>query len=228
MKNITLILLSLILLGSCSNPEPTNFSDINISDVIIGDWNFYYDDMVDVVNESGITDTTILEKMYVEMSFDKNEMYYADVMGCGSTRLYDLRHDTIFFFYNSVENLQPYYVQTIEYLNDDALLFKDDTTEYIIHRIPEPAYTVSDEMHYRKKFRHLTDPDKYMSALQSNPENYHAWYQSRKLLFDVLNGEQDRESALERINSVLASDYNASKDLREYNKLVKKEIKKIK
>ncbi len=240
MKNIFIKIIPFILLVSCNNAEPTNNSNINISDVINGNWNFYYDDWVEVVNESGITDTVVLEKEYFEISFRENEMYFANIMGCSFPRLYRLKQDTIFFFYDTTDNQLPYSVQTIEYINDDALHFKsllvkgdsvefkDDTTEYTIHRISEPAYTLTDEMTYRNKYRHLTNPDEYMSALQNNPDNYNAWYQSRELLFGVKYGEIEKDKALKRINRILESDNLKNIDLRNYNKLVKKEIKNIK
>ena len=220
MKNILITIVPFIILVSCYNPEPTNISDKNISDVIIGDWNFYYDDMVEVVIESGITDSVILKKDYFEMSFRENEMYYANIMGFGILRFYRLKHDTIFFFYDSIENQKPHYVQTIEYINDDALLFQDDSTEFIIHRIPEPAYSLTDEMNYRKEFRHLTNPDEYLSALQNNPNNYNDWYHCRELLFGVKYGEIEKDKALIRINKILETDNLRNIELRNYHKLL--------
>ena len=148
--------------------------------------------------------------------------------------------DTIFFFYDTTDNQTPYSVATIKYINDNALHFKsllvkgdtiefkDDTTEYTIHRIPEPAYTLTEEMIYREKIKHLKNPDEYMSALQRNPDNYRDWYHSRELLLGVKYGEIEKEKALKRINILLESDNLRNIELRNYHKLVKKEIKKFK
>lgn len=213
-----------IFLAACNNPEPAN-----ISDLLIGDWNYYFVDVVEVVNESGITDSSVIQKEYSEISFRKNEMYSANILGCGSTKFYSLKHDTIFLYYDSTKNQQPYYAATIEHINNDALLFKNDTTEFVIHRIPEPAYTLTNEMQYRKKFTYLTnsDLDAYMSALKNNPENYYGWYSSRELLFGVEYGEIEKDKALKRINSILSSD-NINKNLKSFNKRVKREIINLK
>ena len=190
MKHYIILITLILILYSCNQ---TNSETLN--EFIIGDWYYFEHDSVSSINDSGIIDSVFIDSTYFEAFFDGKRLNgYNSYSGQCISHYYRLSHDTIKFYYDSVDTNSLYFTSVIKKINDTSFLSSNDAVNVLFFKIKNSDFKYSKMQHLLDSISFNQTDKKLYDSIRLNLFNeYYKYFVKREHQIRMIDNKIEKE-----------------------------------